>query len=158
VFAYVVLLALMRFSGKRVVSQAGALDFVIALVIGDLIDDLMWAEVSAAKFAAASGGIVLAGLLLELASYASPAAARVLRGRPDLVLRDGTPVPAGLRAERVNEKALAALLRLNGIERERWSDVERAWLEDNGQLSVVLREAARPGDRRDRAALDGVNR
>jgi uncharacterized membrane protein YcaP (DUF421 family) len=156
VFAYLVLLALMRFSGKRVVSQAGALDFVVALVIGDLIDDLLWAEVGAAKFAAASGGIVLAGLLVAVASYASPLAASVLRGRPSLVLRDGRAVVAGMRAERVNEKELSELLRLHGIERDRWSDVAHAWVEDSGQLSVTLHQPARPAERRDRDALEGT--
>jgi len=152
VFAYVALLAMMRFSGKRVVSQAGALDFVVALIIGDLIDDLLWAEVGGAKFAAAAGGVTLGGLLVALASYVSPAAAKVLRGEPKLLLADGRPVRRGMRAERVNEKALASLLREEGIERERWPDVAHAWLEDNGRLSVMLRDDVRPADGRDRAA------
>src|ERR671925_491750 len=109
VFAYVVLLALMRFTGKRVVSEAGARDFVVALIIGDLIDDLMWGEVGAAKFAAATGSIVLTGLLVALATYASPAAARILEGGPELVLRDGEPVRPGMRTERVSEEELAVL-------------------------------------------------
>ncbi|MFN2565653.1 MAG: DUF421 domain-containing protein [Gemmatimonadaceae bacterium] len=153
VFAYIVLLALMRVSDKRVISAASARDFVVALIIGDLIDDLMWAEVGAAEFAVASGGIVLSGLVVALATYASPAAARIIDGRPALLLRDGVPVPAGMRAERVNEESLAALLRTQGIEAERLGDVERAWLEDQGHLSVALHERARPAERRDRERL-----
>jgi uncharacterized membrane protein YcaP (DUF421 family) len=149
-FAYVVLLALMRFSGKRVVSEAGARDFVLALIIGDLIDDLMWGEVGAAEYAAATGGIVLTGLLVALATYASPAAARILEGRPELVLRDGEPVRPGMRAERVSEQELAALLRQQGIERDRWVEVDRAWVEVSGHLSVAQHEQARPVERRDR--------
>ena len=152
-FAYVVLLALMRFSGKRVVSEAGARDFVVALIIGDLIDDLMWAEISAAEFTAATGGIVLMGLVVALAAYASPAAATVLEGRPRLVLRDGMPVRSGMRAERLNEKELAALLRGQGFERERWAEVDRAWLEINGELSVAPRDESRPARRRDAAHM-----
>jgi uncharacterized membrane protein YcaP (DUF421 family) len=149
-FAYVILLALMRFSGKRVVSEAGARDFVVALIIGDLIDDLMWGEVGAAEYAAATGGIVLTGVLVALATYASPAAARVLEGRPELVLHDGEPVRPGMRIERVSEEELATLLRQQGIERERWVEVDRAWIEVNGELSVVQHEQARPAERRDR--------
>ena len=150
VFAYVVLLALMRLSGKRVVSEAGARDFVVAIIIGDLIDDLLWAEVGAAEFAAASGGVVLAGLVVALATYAIPAAATVLEGRPKLVLQGGLLVRAGMRAERASEKEIAELLRLQGIDRERWTEVDRAWLEDNGELSVMPHEWARPAERRDR--------
>src|SRR5918992_5601336 len=98
VFAYVVLLALMRLSGKRVVSEAGARDFVVALVIGDLIDDLLWAEVGAAQFTVAAGGLVLTALLVALLTYVSPAAARLIDGRSQLLLHDGAPAAAGARA------------------------------------------------------------
>jgi len=149
-FAYVVLLALMRVSGKRLVSEASARDFVVAIIIGDLIDDLLWAEVGAARFAAATGGIIVSGMLVALATYASAAAASVLEGQPKLVLREGALVRRGMRAERLNEKSLAAMLRLHGLERERWAEVEHARLEDSGELSVMPREEARPAQRRDR--------
>jgi uncharacterized membrane protein YcaP (DUF421 family) len=154
-FAYVVLLALMRFSGKRLVSEAGARDFVVALIIGDLIDDLMWGEVGAAQYAAATGGIVLTGLLVALAAYASPGAGRILEGRPQLVLRDGEPVRPGMRAERVGEEELATLLRQQCIDRERWVEIDRAWVEVNGELSVAHHEQARPAERRDRDRVHG---
>jgi uncharacterized membrane protein YcaP (DUF421 family) len=152
-FAYVVLLTLMRFSGKRVVSEAGARDLVVAIIIGDLIDDLLWAEVGAAEFAVAAGGVVLTGLLVALATYASPAAATLLEGRPQLVLHEGVPVRAGMRVERVNDKDLTALLRGRGIDHERWVEVDHAWLEVKGELSVARHELARPAERRDRERL-----
>ena len=148
-FAYVVLLALMRMSGKRVVSEASARDLVIAVIIGDLIDDVLWAEVGGAEFAAAAGGVVLSGIIVALATFTIPLAARLVEGRPTLVLRDGAPVRVGLRGERVNEKALGALLRSQGFDRDRWGDIDRAWLEDSGHLSVSPHERARPAERRD---------
>jgi uncharacterized membrane protein YcaP (DUF421 family) len=154
-FAYVVLLALIRLSGKRVVSGASARDFVVALIIGDLIDDLMWAEVGGAKFAAGAGGVVIVSIVVALASYASPTLAALLDGRPQLVLRQGVPVRAGMRAERVNEKELAALLRSEGIERERWAELDHAWVEPSGELSVAPREDARPAQRPDRPRVRG---
>jgi uncharacterized membrane protein YcaP (DUF421 family) len=154
-FSYLVLLTLMRFSGKRSVSQLGAPAFIVTLIIGDLIDDLLWAEVGAGEFAAASGGVVITGLLVALATHLSSAAGAILEGRPRLVLREGVPVRTGMRAERVNEKSLAALLRGHGLERERWTDVGRAWIEVDGQLSTSLREEARPAQRRDRQRLLG---
>jgi len=154
-FAYVVLLTLMRLSSKRSISQLGAPAFMVTLILGDLIDDLMWADVGAGKFAAATGGVVVTGLLVALATYLSPAAAALLEGRPRLVLREGAPVRPGMRGERVNEKSLAALLRERGLERERWTDVDRAWVETDGELSVALREEARPAQRRDRGRLLG---
>ena len=55
VVAYVVLLALARVSGLRTVKHASPFDFTIALVVGDMVDDLMWAEVAAAQFVVSAG-------------------------------------------------------------------------------------------------------
>ncbi len=44
------LLVLVRASGKQSIRQGTTFQFVIALVIGDMIDDVIWAEVSLAKF------------------------------------------------------------------------------------------------------------
>ena len=41
--AYVFLLFLMRLSGKRAIAQGSAFDFVLALIVGDLVDDLLQA-------------------------------------------------------------------------------------------------------------------
>ena len=47
VFAYVFALAVMRIAGKRMVSHADVSSFVVAIIIGDMFDDLLWAEVPA---------------------------------------------------------------------------------------------------------------
>ena len=65
VFAYVMLLALVRISGKRTLKHGTAFDFTIALVLGDMIDDLLWAEVSAAKFVTATGVLVFVHTALD---------------------------------------------------------------------------------------------
>lgn len=43
-----------RLSGKRAVKQASVFDFTMALALGDLIDDVLWAEVAAAQFVTAA--------------------------------------------------------------------------------------------------------
>lgn len=60
VFAYVFVLAMLRVSGRRTVGQGDTASFVLALIIGDLFDDLFWAEVSAAQFVVAAGTLVIA--------------------------------------------------------------------------------------------------
>jgi uncharacterized membrane protein YcaP (DUF421 family) len=54
VFAYVVLAALVRLSGKRTVKHASPFDFTVALIIGDMVDDVLWAEVNASSFVVAA--------------------------------------------------------------------------------------------------------
>ena len=69
VFAYTVLLVLVRLSSKRTVKQASPLDFTIAIILGDLVDDLVWAEVNASVFVAATGMLMLVHTTLDLLRY-----------------------------------------------------------------------------------------
>jgi uncharacterized membrane protein YcaP (DUF421 family) len=142
VFAYVFLLALMRASGKRSVAEATAFDFVLALIMGDLIDDLLWGEVTGAGFVTASGVLCLAHALFGFAAYKSERFSHLIAGTPTVLMRNGKPVRAGMRQERMNESDLAAHLRIHGIDRDRWEDVAVARLEIDGELSVTKSEAA----------------
>ena len=65
VFAYVVLLVLVRLSGKRAVKQSNAFDFTLALILGDLIDDVVWAEVAVAQFVAAASVLMTAHIVVD---------------------------------------------------------------------------------------------
>ena len=74
VFAYIVLLVLMRLSGKRAVRQSNAFDFTLALILGDLIDDAVWAEVAVAQFVAATSVLMIAHLAVDTLKYRARAA------------------------------------------------------------------------------------
>lgn len=150
-FAYLVLLALLRSSGKRTVAEGAAFDFVLALVIGDLVDDLLWAEVSAATFVAAAGSLVVAHGAIGLVSERSETFRRWVAGQPSLLVGGGARRGDALRREHVHEKDLAAMLRQAGV--ERWADAETVVLEDSGHPSVVRAPAARPLARRHLARL-----
>ena len=73
VFAYVMLLALVRVSGKRTVRQGSPFDFAVALILGDMVDDAIWAEVALSQFAVASGTLMMIHLLLDMVRFRSGA-------------------------------------------------------------------------------------
>jgi uncharacterized membrane protein YcaP (DUF421 family) len=151
-FAYVVLLALLRLAGKRTIAQGTAFDFVLALVLGDLVDDLLWSDVPAAAFLVAVGTLGLAHTLTSWAQSRSPRLHRLVSGQAALVLDRGQPVPEALRAERLTGGDLEALLRLWGVPPERWHEVETARLEADGQASVFKTAMERPATVGDVAA------
>ena len=62
-FAYLCLLGLLRLSGKWTIRHGTTFDFVLALVIGDLIDDALWAEVPLSQFVVAASTLVLTKLM-----------------------------------------------------------------------------------------------
>jgi uncharacterized membrane protein YcaP (DUF421 family) len=74
VFAYGVLLLLVRLSGKRTVKHASPFDFTVALILGDMVDDLLWAEVAASHFVVATGVLMITHTALDLLRYRRGAA------------------------------------------------------------------------------------
>ena len=155
VFGYLVLHQLFRHAGKRTVTNVGSagnrsgIDLMLALLVGDLIDDLLWAEVPASQFVAAAGTLVLVHVALALLRSRSDPLWRVVEGIPARVLAHGEPVAAGIRGERINPKALDALLRAQGIGPERRAEVRAGYVENTGPLSVLLEPWARPATRSD---------
>ena len=65
-FAYVFLLAMVRLSGKQAVGHGTVMEFVLALVFGDMVDNFLWAEVGAAQFVVGAGTLFIARLLTSV--------------------------------------------------------------------------------------------
>jgi uncharacterized membrane protein YcaP (DUF421 family) len=64
--AFLFLMALLRVSGKRTVYQGSSFDFVLALVLGDLVDNAIFNEAPFAEFAVAAIVLVGARFLVTL--------------------------------------------------------------------------------------------
>ena len=71
VFVYCTLLALVRVSGKRTIKQGSAFDFTVALILGDMADDAVWAEVPLSQFVVACATLLIAHVLLEVSRFRS---------------------------------------------------------------------------------------
>jgi uncharacterized membrane protein YcaP (DUF421 family) len=149
--AFVFLLGLLRRAGKRAIAQGTPFDFVLALILGDLVDDLLWAEVPASQFVVAAGTLGLVHTVAALASHAKPAFARLLEGEPVVFLRQGSPAREGLRRERLSSGEVEEMLRLRGLDRADWAEVEEARVEGSGGVSLSRRESARDAQKRDAA-------
>jgi uncharacterized membrane protein YcaP (DUF421 family) len=89
VLAYAYLLLMTRVSGKRTIGQATPIDLVVALIIGDLIDDALWGEVSVSQFIVAAGTVFLAQVTLGAACCRWTALEQLLQGRCSDVVRRG---------------------------------------------------------------------
>jgi uncharacterized membrane protein YcaP (DUF421 family) len=73
VFAYLTLLLLVRASGKQAIRQGTTVQFVMAVVIGDMIDKLISGEVSLAMFVVAVGVLFATHWTIQYVSYRSHA-------------------------------------------------------------------------------------
>jgi uncharacterized membrane protein YcaP (DUF421 family) len=144
---YLYLLAMTRMSGKRVVSQATPFDLLVSLIVGDLVEDAVWAEVSISKFAGAVGTIFVLDAIVRFSSHHSSRFHSLVAGVPAVVIRQGVSDRDVLRRQQMNEADLAHLLRDNGIDDRR--EVRLGIVEDNHMLSVLREDWAEPGKRGD---------
>jgi uncharacterized membrane protein YcaP (DUF421 family) len=157
VFAYIFILILLRLSGKREVAQATGFDFVLVLILGELFDDLFWAEVPASQFAVAAGTLVLLHIVIAMGSHMSEAFSRIVCSQAEVFMRCGRLIRPAMERERINEKDAEMLLRhQSGLARDRWTEVESARIEQNGKPSVLRLEWAREVQKKDRDSLPEV--
>lgn len=145
--AYVYLLFMTRAGGKRLLSEATPFDFVVSIIIGDLIDDALWAEASIAQFAAAVASIFACDAITTIGARHSRRFHRLVNGVSSIVLRDGVEDRDQLRREQLNEGDLAHLLRHHAI--EKWKEVRLGIVESNHDLSVLRQHWAEPATRAD---------
>jgi uncharacterized membrane protein YcaP (DUF421 family) len=144
---YLYALTLVRLSGKRTLGSLSGHDFVITLAIGDIFDDVLWAEVSLAQGLTAFGVIALTHLMVSYADWKSKPLKDLLDGAPTTLLREKRFLGKSLRKERMTEADVLALLREQSTEKP--GEVQEARLEPSGRLSVLRREKVKPAEKRD---------
>ena len=70
---YMFLLGLLRVSGKWTIRHGTTVDFVLAIVIGDLVDNVLWQETPFAQFVVAASTLVVLKLMVaSLGSAKTP--------------------------------------------------------------------------------------
>jgi uncharacterized membrane protein YcaP (DUF421 family) len=150
VMAYVVLVVLLRVSGKRTLSKMNAFDFIVTVALGSTLATILLNK----NVALAEGTLALALLIgLQFVVTWSSVRARVVRqvvtGEPSILLYRGEYLPAALRKARVTKDEVKAALRTAGF--SALGDAEAVVLETDGSLSVVGRSG-----RDENSSLEGV--
>jgi uncharacterized membrane protein YcaP (DUF421 family) len=147
VAVYALMLVVIRLLGKRTVGNFSAFDLIIALMLGELVDEIIYGDV---RFLQGTVAIVTLAALASIdswASYASHGMQKVLEGKPTVIVRDGVFEHKGMRAERLNDRDVMAMLRLQGIQDVR--EVHLAVVETDGEVSVLKHEWAEPAEKAD---------
>jgi uncharacterized membrane protein YcaP (DUF421 family) len=153
-FTYLFLLILLRVSGKRTIAQGSVHDFLTALILGDLIDDMLWGEASAAKFVVAAGTLLLSHLLVSIVAFHSPGFYLLVNGPRVEIVRDGALVREGMGKERLDELEVMTLVRNQGVDDMR--EIAVGSVEEDGTLSLIKRPWAREAQRQDRDRVKEV--
>lgn len=152
--AYFSLVALLRITGKRTLSQLNAFDFVVTVAMGSILAtillsaDTSWAE-------GATSLVVLTSLQFVVASICMrwPWARRVVTSEPAIVFAHGKIRHDVLRRHRLTDSEVRQAVRMQG--NGDLSTVAAVVLETNGTLSVIA--ADKYGDGSALADLTDVN-
>lgn len=150
IISYVVLIAIIRLSGKRTLSKWNAFDFVVTIALGSTLSTaLVSTQVSLGQSITAFLVIVLLQFAITFSSVRSREIKNLVKSQPTLLLYAGEYRQETLRRERVVEAEVMAAIRENSI-----ADVESVHavvLETDGTFSVI------PDAGRSDSALLGVS-
>ncbi len=144
---YLLVLLLLRLTGKREIGNFSPFDFLVALMLGEIVDEAIYGDVPFLQFTVAAAGIAACQYVTGWLGFKSRKLDRLLQGTPEILVRNGEPQQDALARERVPEADLMAMLREQGIEDVR--EVKLGTLEVSGRLTVLKEEWAetiRKGD------------
>jgi uncharacterized membrane protein YcaP (DUF421 family) len=147
-FAFIVLLILARFMGKKQISQLTFFHYVTGITIGSIAADI--AGESRTPFLNGIISMIWWAVLTMLMSYIafkSKKARIILDDQPTIVVYEGKIVEASLKKLRLHLNDLGMMLREQSIFSIK--DLHYAILETNGQLSVLKKAGLEAATKKD---------
>jgi len=127
---------------KRRTGSLSITDLLVIVVIADAAQNAFSKE-----YRSLTEGILLVMTIvfwdhvLDRLSYRYPAVRNMLRSPPLLLVRNGKALKQNMRQEALTKEELLSHLRQQGV--ERLDEVDRAYLEDDGQISVIKKKSTR---------------
>ena len=138
---YAFLLVVVRLLGKRAVGNFSAFDLIVALILGEVVDEPIYGDVPVIQALLAIAVVAFLHYVNSLLSFRSVTFDRLTGGVARVLVRNGEIDRDGLAMERVNEEELKALLRMQEV--DELGEIKEARLEASGHLSVIKTEQAK---------------
>ena len=139
VIVYLFLLVFLRLTGRRQTGQYAPFDLGLLLILSNAVQNSMNAgDNSLVGGLISAATLVLCHTLIARLGYRFPRLGRWIDGRPRVLIKGGVVNEPVMRAEALTADDVAAALRSAGCLHAH--EVERATIETNGQITVVLRQ------------------
>ncbi len=136
VLAYITLIVMLRFTGKRTLSKMNAFDLIVTVALGSTLSAaILNNQVSLVECALALALLCALQYVVTFTSVRSQMFAKLVKSEPALLYFEGSFLPEALRRERVTEKEALAAMRSQGV--ADLGRVKAVVLETDGSLSVV---------------------
>lgn len=135
-FAYAVIVALLRISGKRTLSKWNSFDFITTVAFGSILATLLLSkDTSLAQGALGFGLLVFFQYIITWIASRSNFVQTLIKSQPSLLLYQGRLLEETLKRERVTKGEVLAAIRSNG--NASMEDIEAVVLETDGTFSVI---------------------
>jgi len=144
---YALMLVVVRALGKRTVGNFSAFDLLVALMLGEVVDEIIYGDVRFIQGTTVIVTLAAVAYVESLLSYWDHGMQAILEGKPTIVVKNGEFHTAGMRRERMNEKDVLGTLRMQGLRDVR--EVQYAVVEHDGTVSVVPYDWAMPAIKAD---------
>ncbi len=142
------LLVLLRLVGQRESGGLSLSDLLVVVLVGNAAGStLTGGGTGLLDGLVPAATVLLWSVAIDAASYRWPWLTSVIKGRPRPVITDGHLDRRALRREFITVEELQSQLRLHGL--DDFSEVHHAYLEPNGELSIVTRDQAERRRRKD---------
>lgn len=128
-------LILFRLAGKRVFGKWGALDIILSVIIGSNLSRALTGGAPFLATLAATALLIVLHWALAAAAVRLPRLGPFLKGVPAKLIEDGEIDERAMVRHGVGANDLEAALRCAGVADSR--SVKSAWLERNGDISVI---------------------
>ena len=139
VVVYLFLLLFLRLTGRRQTGQYAPFDLVLLLILSNAVQNSMNAgDNSLVGGLISATTLILCHTLLSWLTYLSPWLSRWVDGTARPLVSDGEVDAQLMRAEKITLDDIEAALRAGGCLHLR--EVERATLETDGRITVVLKQ------------------
>lgn len=141
---YLYTLLLIRWVGGRGVAQLSMVEFLLVIALGSAVgDSLFYPEVPLLHALAVITLVVLINKGLDLLILHCMPAKTAIDGSPVALVQDGRILPEGLKRRQIGPLEAMQLLRIEGV--RNLGQVDCAYMEASGAISVFLREKPLPG-------------
>jgi uncharacterized membrane protein YcaP (DUF421 family) len=134
---YLFLLVLLRLAGRRTLGESTPFDFVVLLLIGDLMQEpLLGEDPSFAHASVLCLTLVGLNIVFALCKAQSRRVERWIEGVPVVLVEHGRPLRDVMHYARIAEEDVLAAARMHqGL--ERMDQIRLAVLERTGHISVI---------------------
>jgi uncharacterized membrane protein YcaP (DUF421 family) len=136
IFAYVLIVFVLRVMGRRELTSLSASDLVLLVVLGDLVQNgVTQSDMSMTGVTIAITTFAVLSIVFSYLVFKSRRVRKIVQGEPLIIVQDGQPIQSNMRTERLTLDDVMEAARASEI--ESLDQIKWGVLEAGGKFSFI---------------------